>query len=84
MSLRIVIRCPHCGARCIARSSYEKTSTMREIHYQCLDVECGYTYVAALEIVRGLSPSGKPNQDVRVPMSPHARERVMQQMQLAI
>jgi hypothetical protein len=55
---------------------------MREITYQCIDAECGYTYVASLEIVRGLSPSGKPSQTVRVPMSQHIRERVMQQLEL--
>lgn len=84
MSLRIIIRCPHCKSRAVARSSQEKTATMREITYQCTDVECGYTYVTSLEIVRGLSPSGKPNNAVRVPMSQHIRERVMQQMMLAI
>jgi hypothetical protein len=84
MSLRIIIRCPHCKERAVARSSQEKTETLREITYQCLDPECGYTYVASLEIVRGLSPSGKPSTTVRVPMSQHIRERVMQQLQLAI
>jgi hypothetical protein len=82
MSLRIIICCPHCKSRAVARSSQEKTETMREITYQCIDAECGYTYVAALEIVRGLSPSGKPSQTVRVPMSQHIRERVMQQLEL--
>lgn len=82
MSLRIIIRCPHCKSRATARSSQEKTETMREITYQCIDVECGYTYVASLEVVRGLSPSGKPNQAVHVPMSQHIRDRVMQQMLL--
>ena len=82
MSLRIIIRCPHCKSRAVARSSQEKTETMREITYQCIDVECGYTYVASLEVVRGLSPSGKPSQTVRVPMSQHIRDRVMQQLQL--
>lgn len=84
MSLRIIIRCPHCQSRAVARSSQEKTATMREITYQCIDVECGYTYVASLEVVRGLSPSGKPSETVRVPMSQHIRERVMHQLQLAI
>jgi C4-type Zn-finger protein len=84
MSLRITIRCPHCKAHAVARSSQEKTPTLREITYQCIDPECSYSYVAQLEIVRGLSASGKPSDTVRVPMSQHIRERVMQQLQLAI
>lgn len=80
--MSITIRCPHCNGRSIARSSRELSGTMREIFFQCLDVECGHTYVAQLEIVRTLSPSGKPNSAVRVPMSPHVHKRVMEQLEL--
>lgn len=55
---------------------------MRELTFQCSDVECSYSYVASLEIVRSLSPSGKPRESVHVPMSKHVHERVMKQMQL--
>lgn len=82
MSLRITIRCPHCKARAIARSSRELSATMREIVYACLDPECGHTYVAQLEAVRTLSPSAKPKNDIRLPISQHIRVRVMEQMEL--
>lgn len=82
MSLRITIRCPHCKARAIARSSRELSATMREIVYACLDPECGHTYVAQLEAVRTLSPSAKPQSEVRLPISQHTRVRVMEQMEL--
>ncbi|MDO8591500.1 MAG: ogr/Delta-like zinc finger family protein [bacterium] len=67
--MRIVIRCPHCESRSIARSSREVSITMREINYQCTSVECGHTYVANLEIVRTLSPSGNPNPAINLPLS---------------
>lgn len=82
MSMRVTIRCPHCESRAIARSSRELSITMREIVYQCLDVECGHTYVAQLEVVRTLSPSAKPKPAVRLPISPHVRQRVMEQLEL--
>lgn len=82
MSLRITIRCPHCKARAIARSSRELSATMREIVYVCHDPECGHTYVATLEAVRTLSPSAKPKNDILLPMSPHVRDAVMVQLEL--
>lgn len=82
MSLRITIRCPHCRARTIARSSRELSSTMREIVYACNDPECGHTYVAQLEAVRTLSPSAKPDNTVLLPISQHVRARIMEQMDL--
>lgn len=81
-STRIVICCPHCDSRAIARSSRQLSSTMREITYQCTDVECGHTYIANLEVVRTLSPSAKPKTEVRLPISAHTVHRVMQQMEL--
>jgi hypothetical protein len=67
--MRIQIRCPHCNSLAIARNSRELSSTLREITYQCKDVECSHSYVAQLEIVRTLSPSGKPNPEIVLPMS---------------
>lgn len=81
-SFRVQIKCPHCGAYAMARTSREQSKTLREITYQCSDVECGHTYVANLEIVRTLSPSAKPNAAVRLPISAHTISRVMQQLSL--
>lgn len=82
--MRFIIPCPHCCARTIARSSQKLSETMREITFCCTDVECGHNFVAQLEAVRTLSPSGKPKADIRLPISPHVAERVMRQMQLAL
>ena len=78
----ISIRCPHCDSRSIARTSRQLSATLREIFFQCLDVECGHTYVANLEVVRTISPSAKPKTAIRLPISPHARQRVMEQLEL--
>ncbi|ECV5707818.1 ogr/Delta-like zinc finger family protein [Salmonella enterica subsp. enterica] len=71
--MRIQIRCPHCDGKAIARSSRELSPTLRQISYQCIDPECGHTYLAHLEIVRTLSPSAKPNAAITLPYSPHIR-----------
>lgn len=79
---RISIRCPHCQAHAKGRSTRTLSRTLIEIKYQCTDVECGHTYVASLEVVRTLSPSGKPSDDVRLPMSQRTIAGVMQQLSL--
>jgi ribosomal protein L37AE/L43A len=68
MTMRIIIACPHCESRAVARSSQQLSITLREITYQCQDVYCGHTYVAQLEVVRTLSPSAKPNTAVDLPV----------------
>lgn len=83
MTLRIQICCPHCDGKAIARSSRKLSITLREIDYQCVDPECGHTYTATLEIVRTLSPSGKPNAAVNLPYSP-AAIRKREQAQIAV
>jgi hypothetical protein len=80
--MRITLRCPHCRSRVVARTSRELSLTMREIVFVCMDYECGHTFVAQLEAVRTLSPSGKPDPEIGLPLSPHVRERVMRQLQL--
>ncbi|MBR8055646.1 ogr/Delta-like zinc finger family protein [Burkholderia vietnamiensis] len=82
--MRITLRCPHCRARTIARTSRELSETMREIVFVCTDYDCGHTFVSQLEAVRTLSPSAKPNPGIGLPISPHVRERVMQQLQLLV
>ena len=68
MTMRIIIACPHCESRAVARNSQQMSLTLREIVYQCTDVYCGHTYVANLEVVRTLSPSAKPNTAINLPV----------------
>jgi hypothetical protein len=63
------MRCPHCGVAAIARTSITLAPTYREITYQCPVPECGFCWVASLEALRSLSPSGNPNPEVDIPPS---------------
>ena len=82
--MRIRICCPHCLTRSVARTSLTMSPTLREITYRCENDECRYVYVAQLEIVRTLSPSAMPNPSVKVPMSPHVRRRLAEQLELPV
>lgn len=82
--MRFTIHCPHCDARTVARHSIKLSDTMREITFTCTDLECGHNFIAQLEAVRTLSPSGKPKEGIQLPLSQHVAERVMRQMQLQL
>ncbi|MDC7699565.1 ogr/Delta-like zinc finger family protein [Vogesella indigofera] len=58
--------CPHCEAVAHTRSSRRISRKLREAYVQCSDLECGHTFVTLTEVVRTLSPSGKPNPDVYI------------------
>lgn len=80
--MSIKICCPHCTKPAQARSSRELSRTLREIFYACSDPECGHTFVANLEAVRTLSPSAKPNSEIRLPISPAVVQKIAQQLEL--
>ncbi|MGF7188581.1 hypothetical protein JOE11_001608 [Robbsia andropogonis] len=58
--------------------------TMREVIFQCNNAECGHTYVVTMEFARTLSPSAMPNLALNLPLSPHVRERLIEQLALSI
>lgn len=62
--------CPHCHAPSRVRTSTQDMPTMRELYFQCLNVDCGFTWKAQLAIVWGLSPSAIPNPQIDIPMAP--------------
>lgn len=68
----IGMKCPHCGAWATARASQELSRTLREVFYQCKDLECGHTWAATLEATRTISPSGKPDPEIaaQLPYTP--------------
>ena len=59
--------CPHCGAKCNTAKTEQMTPVYREITYVCTNDECGYVFVAALEPIRSLDPSKKPNPTIHIP-----------------
>ena len=48
------------------------TPLYREVYYQCLDLECGHTFVACLEVIRTLAPSARPRPGIHLPIVPAA------------
>lgn len=65
--------CPMCKTSCEIRTSYMPSDTMRESFYQCVNVECGCTFVFTGEISRLLNPGATPNPKVNIPLSTHVR-----------
>ena len=57
--MRII--CPHCKSIAKIRTSKTMTALTRELRIQCINVECGHTFVAVLEMVRTIRPSGTPD-----------------------
>ncbi len=52
------------------RTSKSMTRLVRESYIQCNNIECGHTFVAQLVIVRTLSPSAAPRNDIHLPVVP--------------
>lgn len=67
-SNRCTIRCPHCRQRAVTMTSRELSDLVREIYFQCVNIECGHRFVAHLGIVRTLVPSMNPRDDVTLPI----------------
>ena len=77
MALRIGMDCPHCGGRAQIRTSFGVTRTMRTVYFLCNKVPCGHSWVATLEAIRTISPSGLPDPSVDLPIMERAEvERV--------
>lgn len=69
MSKRVGMNCPHCDCRAQIRTSHPLTQTMREVYFLCTNLVCGHSWVAHMEAVRTISPSGVPNPSVNLPIS---------------
>lgn len=74
------VHCPHCGTLSKARSSESITPLLRELRFQCKNVDgddfCGATFVAVLEIRRMIVQSARPNPRIKLPVaSPRPRGR---------
>ena len=71
--MSISLRCPSCSTRAIARTSRMLSDTLREITFRCEADECGHVYVAQLEVVRTLVPSGSHGLHPQIPLSERCR-----------
>jgi len=48
----------------------------------CQNSECGYSFVARLEVARTLSVSSMPNPEIKVPLSQHINWNAIHQLTL--
>ncbi|PPU10261.1 ogr/Delta-like zinc finger family protein [Xanthomonas arboricola] len=71
---RAFLRCPHCDAAAIVRSSVSHNRLLRESMLQCRNALCGHTFTAYTEIVRTISPSACPSPDICLPISSAAEK----------
>ncbi|HEY9092054.1 ogr/Delta-like zinc finger family protein [Parasphingorhabdus sp.] len=62
--------CPICHDRARVRSSTMVTPTVRDLHIQCMNVDCGATWKSQMQVVYLLSPSAIENPDIDIPMAP--------------
>ncbi len=60
--------CPHCEALAKVRDSVRLTPLVKELRYQCSNLECGHTFVATLSIERTIVQSAKPNPRIKLPI----------------
>ncbi|CAD7726500.1 hypothetical protein LMG31884_39710 [Xanthomonas hydrangeae] len=71
---RAFLRCPHCDAAAIVRTSVSHNKLLRESMLQCRNALCGHTFTAYTEIVRTISPSACPSDDIFLPVSSAAEK----------
>jgi hypothetical protein len=65
---RNAMACPHCHSRMRTITSRQLSTLVREIYFDCLNVDCSHRCVAQLGIVRTLVPSLVPNAQVSLPI----------------
>jgi hypothetical protein len=65
---RNTIACPHCRSRMRTITSRQLSTLVREIYFDCMNVDCGHRCVAQLGIVRTLVPSLIPDGQVSLPI----------------
>ncbi len=70
--MRASVRCAHCKGPAIIRDSFFLSPLLRQLRCVCRDPECGHTFVAHLETTSTLSPSGKPDPAIQLPISTRA------------
>lgn len=79
----MIFQCPHCKSKATIRTSRPISPLLRELYFQCHDVECGHTFSAFLEVRETISPSAKPDPLVHLPMSEYTRRKLLQSSSLA-
>lgn len=67
-AIRNSMACPHCRSRMRTITSRQLSTLVREIYFDCMNVDCSHRCVAQLGIVRTLVRSLTPNAQVSLPI----------------
>ena len=62
---------PDCAGDLRIRTSYAVGDTVRRLTYECMNEECGASFVATVSIDARLSLPAQPNTKVMIPLSRH-------------
>ncbi|WP_373747209.1 ogr/Delta-like zinc finger family protein [Neisseria dentiae] len=80
-NMRVQIICPCCGGRCKVAGSRQVTSMLRNSYVQCLNVACGWSGVAATEVIRTISPPSPLYRNAPPPLDAAGVEELENNMQ---
>ena len=76
--MRMGFKCWKCGDRATAVKMKSISATLMEAGYRCRNIDCGHTFVVALEAIRSLNPGAFPSPPgIQVPLSRHVRRRAL-------
>ena len=62
--------CPHCGVSAGIYGSRQVTRTYKQFYLVCRNPECGFSWLAEVTVVHGITPSAIPNPSIHIPMGP--------------
>ena len=68
-------QCPHCSSGMSIRSSRSVHALLRNIYLQCNNYHCSFSAAAILEITHEISPSARPNPEIRLQTIKELSER---------
>lgn len=72
---RQITKCPHCKGDAIIRNSEQLSDLVRIATGVCKDPECGHTFKISINVEYTLSPSGKPDPSINLPLSPRMQNQ---------
>jgi hypothetical protein len=74
--MRMGFICWRCGTRARSLTLRVMSPLLKEAGYQCTNIDCGHTFVVALEAIRTLNPGAYPAPPgIVVPLSKHVRRQ---------
>jgi len=74
--MRMGFICWKCDSRATSVKLKTISPTLMEAGYRCSNIDCGHTFVVALEAIRTLNPGAFPSPNgINVPLSKHVRRR---------